>query len=69
MEGDRCTPEGNFHIIAKKHNKWDCFMPLIALQRELRKIQERRYGAKYLQMQELVAALVFMAPGLMMIIL
>ena len=46
MEGDRCTPEGNFHIISKKiHNKW-----------------------KYLQMQELAVALVFMAHGLMMII-
>ena len=29
MEGDRCTPEGNFHIIAKKiHDKWDRFMAL-----------------------------------------
>jgi murein L,D-transpeptidase YafK len=29
MEGDRCTPEGNFHIISKKiHDKWDRFMAL-----------------------------------------
>src|SRR6266496_3533067 len=29
MEGDRCTPEGNFHVIAKKiHDKWDRFMAL-----------------------------------------
>ena len=29
MEGDRCTPEGNFHIISKKiHGKWDRFMAL-----------------------------------------
>ncbi len=29
MEGDRCTPEGSFHIIAKKvHNKWDRFIAL-----------------------------------------
>ena len=29
MEGDRCTPEGNFRIIAKKiHDKWDRFMAL-----------------------------------------
>ena len=29
MEGDRCTPEGNFHIISKKiHNKWDRFIAL-----------------------------------------
>jgi lipoprotein-anchoring transpeptidase ErfK/SrfK len=29
MEGDRCTPEGNFHIISKRtHNKWDRFMAL-----------------------------------------
>lgn len=29
MEGDRNTPEGNFHIISKKiHNKWDRFMCL-----------------------------------------
>lgn len=29
MEGDRCTPEGVFHIISKKvHEKWDRFMAL-----------------------------------------
>jgi murein L,D-transpeptidase YafK len=29
MEGDRCTPEGEFHIVAKKvHDKWDRFMAL-----------------------------------------
>jgi len=29
MEGDRCTPEGNFHIVAKKvHDKWDRFIAL-----------------------------------------
>ena len=29
MEGDRCTPEGDFHIISKKfHEKWDRFMAL-----------------------------------------
>jgi lipoprotein-anchoring transpeptidase ErfK/SrfK len=29
MEGDRCTPEGSFHIISKKlHDKWDRFMAL-----------------------------------------
>jgi len=29
MEGDRCTPEGNFHIISKKiHEKWDRFIAL-----------------------------------------
>jgi murein L,D-transpeptidase YafK len=29
MEGDRCTPEGNFHIISKKiHDRWDRFMAL-----------------------------------------
>src|SRR5215510_4374896 len=29
MEGDRCTPEGSFHIISKKiHNKWDRFIAL-----------------------------------------
>jgi murein L,D-transpeptidase YafK len=29
MEGDRNTPEGTFHIIAKKvHDKWDRFMAL-----------------------------------------
>jgi lipoprotein-anchoring transpeptidase ErfK/SrfK len=29
MEGDRCTPEGNFRIISKKfHDKWDRFMAL-----------------------------------------
>jgi lipoprotein-anchoring transpeptidase ErfK/SrfK len=29
MEGDRCTPEGNFHIVSKKiHDKWDRFMAL-----------------------------------------
>ena len=29
MEGARCTPEGNFHIISKKnHDKWDRFMAL-----------------------------------------
>lgn len=29
MEGDRCTPEGNFHIISKKiHDKWDRFIAL-----------------------------------------
>jgi lipoprotein-anchoring transpeptidase ErfK/SrfK len=29
MEGDRCTPEGNFHIMSKKvHDKWDRFIAL-----------------------------------------
>ena len=29
MEGDRCTPEGNFHIVAKKvHDKWDRFIAI-----------------------------------------
>ena len=29
MEGDRCTPEGTFRIVAKKpHNKWSRFMLL-----------------------------------------
>lgn len=29
MEGDRCTPEGEFHIVSKKiHDKWDRFMAL-----------------------------------------
>jgi murein L,D-transpeptidase YafK len=29
MEGDRCTPEGVFHIISKKaHEKWDRFIAL-----------------------------------------
>src|SRR2546423_1860243 len=29
MEGDRCTPEGVFHIISKRiHEKWDRFMAL-----------------------------------------
>jgi lipoprotein-anchoring transpeptidase ErfK/SrfK len=29
MEGDRCTPEGNFRIVAKKiHDRWDRFMAL-----------------------------------------
>src|SRR5678816_2997196 len=29
MEGDRCTPEGNFHIASKKiHDKWDRFIAL-----------------------------------------
>lgn len=29
MEGDRCTPEGSFHIVSKKiHEKWDRFMCL-----------------------------------------
>ncbi len=29
MEGDRCTPEGTFHIISKRtHDKWDRFMAL-----------------------------------------
>jgi murein L,D-transpeptidase YafK len=29
MEGDRCTPEGTFHISSKKvHNKWDRFIAL-----------------------------------------
>lgn len=29
MEGDRNTPEGSFHIVAKKvHDKWDRFMAL-----------------------------------------
>ncbi|HEY1870822.1 MAG TPA: L,D-transpeptidase [Chitinophagaceae bacterium] len=29
MEGDRCTPEGVFHVMSKKfHDKWDRFMAL-----------------------------------------
>lgn len=29
MEGDRCTPEGSFHIISKRvHDKWDRFIGL-----------------------------------------
>ena len=29
MEGDRCTPEGTFHIISKRiHDKWDRFIAL-----------------------------------------
>lgn len=29
MEGDRCTPEGEFHIVSKRvHDKWDRFMAL-----------------------------------------
>jgi murein L,D-transpeptidase YafK len=29
MEGDRCTPEGDFRIVAKKiHDRWDRFMAL-----------------------------------------
>jgi lipoprotein-anchoring transpeptidase ErfK/SrfK len=29
MAGDRCTPEGEFHIVSKKiHDKWDRFMAL-----------------------------------------
>jgi lipoprotein-anchoring transpeptidase ErfK/SrfK len=29
MEGDRCTPEGTFHIVSKRiHEKWDRFMAL-----------------------------------------
>jgi len=29
MEGDRCTPEGSFHIASKKiHDKWDRFIAL-----------------------------------------
>jgi len=29
MEGDRCTPEGTFHIVSKKiHDRWDRFMAL-----------------------------------------
>lgn len=29
MEGDRCTPEGEFHIVSKKyHEKWDRFLAL-----------------------------------------
>jgi lipoprotein-anchoring transpeptidase ErfK/SrfK len=29
MEGDRCTPEGTFHVVSKKiHEKWDRFMAL-----------------------------------------
>jgi lipoprotein-anchoring transpeptidase ErfK/SrfK len=29
MEGDRCTPEGIFHIISKRiHEKWDRFLAL-----------------------------------------
>jgi len=29
MAGDRCTPEGEFHVVSKKiHDKWDRFMAL-----------------------------------------
>src|SRR6478672_238100 len=29
MEGDRCTPEGDFHIVSKRpHEKWCRFMSL-----------------------------------------
>ena len=44
MEGDRCTPEGDFRIIAKKiHDKWDRFMALDYPTREsYEKFRERK---------------------------
>lgn len=44
MEGDRCTPEGNFHIISKKiHDKWDRFIALDYPTREsYEKFNERK---------------------------
>ena len=44
MEGDRCTPEGDFRVIAKKiHDKWDRFMALDYPTREsYEKFRERK---------------------------
>jgi murein L,D-transpeptidase YafK len=44
MEGDRCTPEGAFHIVSKKiHDKWDRFMALDYPTKEsFEKIRERK---------------------------
>jgi murein L,D-transpeptidase YafK len=44
MEGDRRTPEGTFHIIAKKnHKEWGCFMLLDYPNREsLQRFEERK---------------------------
>ena len=48
MEGDRCTPEGNFHIISKKiHDKWDRFMALDYPTREsYEKFRERKLNGE-----------------------
>lgn len=44
MEGDRKTPEGVFHIAAKRvHNKWSRFMALdYPTKQDLQKFQERK---------------------------
>jgi murein L,D-transpeptidase YafK len=44
MEGDRQTPEGTYHIAAKKvHNKWCRFMALdYPTQQDLEKFEERK---------------------------
>lgn len=44
MEGDRKTPEGTFHITAKRyHNKWSRFMALdYPTKQDLAKFEERR---------------------------
>jgi murein L,D-transpeptidase YafK len=44
MEGDRKTPEGTFHIAAKKyHNKWSRFMALdYPTRQDLQKFEERK---------------------------
>ena len=44
MEGDRCTPEGDFRIVAKKiHDRWDRFMALDYPTREsYEKFKERK---------------------------
>ncbi|HVE60421.1 MAG TPA: L,D-transpeptidase [Chitinophagaceae bacterium] len=44
MEGDRCTPEGSFKIIAKKpHEKWSRFMLIdYPNQESLQKFNERK---------------------------
>ena len=48
MEGDRCTPEGNFHILSKKiHDKWDRFMALDYPTREsYEKFRERKLNGE-----------------------
>jgi len=48
MEGDRCTPEGNFHIISKKiHGKWDRFMALDYTTKEsYEKFRERKLNGE-----------------------
>jgi murein L,D-transpeptidase YafK len=44
MEGDRLTPEGTFHITAKKmHKEWGCFLLLDYPNKEsLQKFQKRK---------------------------